>query len=411
MEVMNLQKKFIFISAVTFSILTGVLIIVLYLINTRSYSQLEQEHYTTHINRVTNVLDNKFIQMDRTAHDWAAWDDTYTFVQDSNEAYIESNLYSSVFVTLNLNFMIYFDSNRDLVWGGGYDLDKDWELEIPDDLLEQLANRSDIFSFPVELTSKSGFMIIDNVPLLYVARPIVKSDDSGPVIGTLIMARYLDTSEIQSLEKLSLLKIEYSLIDNNLPYDYQEALDTLNKNDSMTCLLFPDSNTVNGYYLINDNSNSPLLLLKITDDRDIHRQGVFATRLTIAGLIMITIIGSLFFILLLNSQILRRIGKLKEDLAKIRLSKNLSARVSDYGKDDIGQLAEMFNQTLQSIETNQHEISRKETDLSSINNKLQDINRHLIQRELRMAELKQQLEELESKQQQTKQIPRNWKDT
>jgi len=126
---------------------------------------------------------------------------------------------------------------------------------------------------------------------------------------------------------------------------------------------------------------------------------------------MITIIGSLFFILLLNSQILRRIGKLKEDLAKIRLSKNLSARVSDYGKDDIGQLAEMFNQTLQSIETNQHEISRKETDLSSINNKLQDINRHLIQRELRMAELKQQLEELESKQQQTKQIPRNWKDT
>ncbi len=39
-------------------------------------------------------------------HDWAAWDDTYAFVQDGNPRYVEANLMDETFVGARLDLMI-----------------------------------------------------------------------------------------------------------------------------------------------------------------------------------------------------------------------------------------------------------------------------------------------------------------
>ncbi len=59
------------------------------------YEKLEKQEVEEDVRRVEAALDEKLDGMGRTASDWANWDDTYAFMIDLDEAYIESNLAQS----------------------------------------------------------------------------------------------------------------------------------------------------------------------------------------------------------------------------------------------------------------------------------------------------------------------------
>src|SRR5687768_2090293 len=114
---MTLRTKTLIIIGVT---LVG-LIVLLYLISQTillgSYAQLEEQGVRQNVERVQAALLDKLATLNRTAGDWAPWDDTYAFVEDQNEQYIENNLPGSTLPNLKLNFMLFINTSDQLVFG------------------------------------------------------------------------------------------------------------------------------------------------------------------------------------------------------------------------------------------------------------------------------------------------------
>lgn len=69
--------------------------------------KFEKSHITEDALRTQNTISKQIDKLHNIAYDWAVWDDTYKFITDRNEQYIETNLVSNVFVNLKLNLMIY----------------------------------------------------------------------------------------------------------------------------------------------------------------------------------------------------------------------------------------------------------------------------------------------------------------
>src|SRR3972149_9392926 len=105
---MTLRKKTLLITAVTI----GCLMVGLYFLSSaillKGFSDVEDEGVRESIGRVEYTLDNEITTLGNITRDWAGWDDTYAFIEDNNEEYIESNLMlDSSFVNNRVNLMVF----------------------------------------------------------------------------------------------------------------------------------------------------------------------------------------------------------------------------------------------------------------------------------------------------------------
>ncbi len=82
---MKLRTKSIIVICVGFSILCLVLGITLNAIIMSSYSDLESKTVSEHIGRVLNQFNQENINLAAIAYDWSVWDDTYSFINNTNE--------------------------------------------------------------------------------------------------------------------------------------------------------------------------------------------------------------------------------------------------------------------------------------------------------------------------------------
>lgn len=56
---------------------------------------------------ISIMLNSRQNSLKSTLLDWAKWDDTFNFIRDDNQAYINNNLQNSTFTDLSLNMMMF----------------------------------------------------------------------------------------------------------------------------------------------------------------------------------------------------------------------------------------------------------------------------------------------------------------
>ena len=99
----SLRSSTLMIFALFFLMMVVLIHILLNTVMMSSIDQLEEKNVGKNIERAVNAIEQQELILAATTKDWAAWDDTYEFVQDRNQEYLKSNIYEDVFVNLNLN--------------------------------------------------------------------------------------------------------------------------------------------------------------------------------------------------------------------------------------------------------------------------------------------------------------------
>ncbi len=310
----------------------------------KGFLEIEKEITEKNVKRVINSLYNDISVIDSTNYDWSAWDDTYEFIQNKNEEYIESNLINDTFVTIGINVMLYFNSSGQLVFGKAVDLENETEIEIPQDLLDYIK-KNDILLYHHDVgESISGIISLSEKIAMISSRPIITSEDKGPIRGTLIMIRYIDEEEIKKLSHLTELPIEI--------YKYNET-----KFPQEEILIEPlDQDYIVGYGIIPDIHGNPALLLKINETRDIYGRGRTTLRYYGFSIIFFGLMLAIAMVFLLDKSIVSRLVKLNESVKKIEESGDVSKRVEVYGNDEIANLAKGINDMLESLEKSKEKI-------------------------------------------------------
>ncbi len=370
---MSLLRKTIIVTGVT---LIG-LIIVLYAasqtILLNSYKDMEGREVREKTQRALDILADELSTMNNITADWAAWDDTYEFIEKAGDEYIQSNLVDTTFTGLKINYMVYVDTSGQVVFGKGVDINNGNRLfPVQETLRDHFVVNDPILNHSDPESSLTGIVLLPEGPLLVAARPIVTSEYEGPIRGTLIVGRCLDEIEINRLEDKAHLSLTFMPLNSlPMPDDFVLADSFTSQEDSFYIHTFSED-VIAGYTRINDIYGNPLLL-KVDMPREIYTQGKTSILYFILSLLFV---GLVFFgvdLLLLKRMVLSRLARLSAGVGGIGSKGDLSARVNITGNDELASLAGEINLMLQALEQSQQKVRENEELFRLLAENAQDI--------------------------------------
>ena len=355
---MSLYNKTLVVSGITIITLILVLFVASQLILLASYTDLEEQNTFQNAQRVQEALLDDIDKLNSADSDWASWDDTYDFVQNGNKEYIDSNLQPITLTNLRVNFILFYNLSGHLVYGKGVDLESRGEIPIPESFRDDLFPNDILLNHIDTESSVDGIILLNEGPVLITSQPILTSEAKGPIQGTLIMGRYLNSAEIDRIAQITHLSLDLQQINDNnqMPADFEVAKSHLSKETPIVTRAL-DKQSIGGYILLHDIFGEPILLLRADMPREIYKQGritmqYFVISLTLTGLI-IGIVNVLF----LERNVLSRLAYLSKNVAEIGDDQNMSTRVSLSGNDELSSLAYNINGMLEKLE--QAEDARK----------------------------------------------------
>jgi hypothetical protein len=356
---MTLYRKALLIGSAVFFSLIAIQYFITQNILLDSFATLEGERTESNVQRAANALSNELSSLAITTNDWSSWDDTYNFIEDANEEYIESNLVNGTFINLRLNLIMYFHSSGKVVFARAFDFRQEEESPVPEKLLS-LSPSDPLLAHPDEESSIRGIILLPQAPMLIASEPILTSKDEGPIRGTLLMGRYLDAAEIEALaEQIQLSLTIRPFTDPQMPADFQIARSSISV-DKPIFIRPLNEESIAGYTPLEDVYGEPSLILRIDSPRDIYQQG----QATIAYLLLAIMASAVIFgavaILLMERVVISRLVGLSKSVASIGKAGHPSGRVSVTGKDELTALGDKINEMLAALESAQKKLGESE---------------------------------------------------
>jgi len=357
-------------TVIVVTVIVASLMLVLYssaqAIVANNVAQLEQDQTNNSLERVLKILSNDLSNLDTIVQDWACWDDTYDYAKDANPAYVRSNLVDETFANLRLNLLVITNSSGSTLFAKAFDLQSETEVPIPQDLVDHLSPSEPILSH-MSLESKLvGVILLEEGPVLIASRPILTSSKEGPIAGTFIMGRYLDSSEVGQLaERAGEPVVLRRLDDSEMPPDFAVARSSLSA--QLPTLVRPLSGEiVAGYVLIDDIYGNPVLILRVDIARDFYRQGQVIMLYLVLSVLAVGVALGAGTLLSLEKLVLTPLSGLSVDVNDIATKRDIMARVSSKGKDELSALAGAINRMLQSLEESQRTLRASEAEYRAL---------------------------------------------
>jgi len=337
-------------------IMTSALYVTSQIIVLGSFAELEEKNVQQNVGRTLSALDNEFTDLSSKTGDYAEWDETYNFVQDANEEYIQNNLDAPTWANLRVDVAVFVNTAGQVVYGIVFQPDMT-TAPLPQSLLELLSANDTLWYHPNLESRITGIVPLAEEPLLIASRPILTSFHEGPIHGALIMGRFLDSEEIEYLSQTVHLPLSLSRFnDPETSSDFYAARQSLSK-DTPVFVQPLNADTIAGYALLTDIYEDPFLVLRATMPRDIYKQGEASVFYFLAALIGTGVIFGITVMLILEKYVISRVDRLASEVRNIGKSKNVSEQLSwdrTGSNDELSLLADaidsMMEERLKAIE-------------------------------------------------------------
>ena len=271
------------------------------------FGKVESENTKEDVQRAVDAFDYELTQINDKGTDWSSWDETYQFVQDHNQAYIDGNL-SSDLIGQRIEFWLFYNKEGQLVQETGYDPKTIEPVRAPEAFLQALSKSGLTGLTEKDAAGKKAyFNLPDGNIMMTVARPI-RINGEGPSAGTLVMANYLDAAKVKEQANLTHLSIHvYSVAQTGLPPDVTSYRDS---NKTTIASVPVNDQTVTGYATIKAYGGGPNIIVRVDHTRDIYNQGRQAVNYFL-GFFLLLFIGIMATAeLLLNGFVIGPIQKL-----------------------------------------------------------------------------------------------------
>ena len=357
---MKLRTKTLLVLGVTLLGLNGVLYGVSSSILRNSVARSEEYSLRDRVNGVRYVLDQEIDTFSDNSLQWSNWDDTYNYIANPKDAYIQSNLVPPTYSYIKLNLFIALNDQNKIVYGRAFDLKTQQFLPIPPLLKKHLHASDPILKLPQKSQSLSGIIILPEGEMMITSQPILPSTGKGKVRGTMIWGRYISQELVDKLSKTSRAIVRlYPIKQDVLPPDVQQARAVLRQNSGIHIQRL-DEETIAGYTIIRDIYGQPALILQLQDRREIYLLGQRRQRFLMISLLVVGIGFSGMSLLTLERLILSRLSRLSKKVKLIGEKGDLSLRLYLKGNDELSELAQTINGMLGAIE--QQDQARKDSE-------------------------------------------------
>lgn len=306
-----------------------------------NFISLETQAATRDMMRVEQAILREFLALDSTAHDWAAWNDTYEFVETHTSDYIEANLVRSVFLDNHLNIICIYNSDRSIVWKGTNDLPDESINSINAFLRERLPENHPLTNYEaangLHLDMQAcGLYMTPAGAFIMSSRPILTSNNEGPLRGFLIIGYRIDDMFIERIS--SQTHVDASII----PLQETEGLDSYERierpysgkilhsagcpfSDDFFCQVADDNHRapLKMISVVNDIEGHPALVIKANIARNIMAKGYETIKYTSVSYLLSGLMVIAIMVLSLQRAVIRPVMKLTSSV--------MSAKKEDMG--------------------------------------------------------------------------------
>lgn len=336
----------------------------------REDQQRLQEGATVLHNRLDFEL-KRHLDIVRT---YAWWDASYDFIQRPNETFEQENLDHEMLDDLGFDFVLFLDDRGHLQL-------KQWSPPAPDqrvlfgapsasdqallEALQQRAIRLGALDFRGRTDhSLSELLLVDNLPTLLVSVPISNNQGSAPAKGAILAGYFLDRERLANLREQ--MQADLQPMPNIATDSTWKPMRSRSGSTHNQALLSPRRfigehvQQVSVQYL--SSSGEPQLRFDITKKRLLYIQGEKAINFFLGASLLVALGAFLVGYLALELWVLRRVQRLNREVAEVGRNAH-SIRLSDFGNDELGQLAGEMNQMLERLE---HSEARDRAILQSM---------------------------------------------
>jgi two-component system, cell cycle sensor histidine kinase and response regulator CckA len=328
-----------------------------------NFEKLERAEAEQNLDRAVDALDASVLGLSRVTTDYSSWDQAYSFVQHGNPEFTKSEFPDVTLANLKLNFVAIVDPSNRLLFTKGYDLENLKVTAFPADLAKRLQTPSSFSHFTDPEGKAGGLIMLENGPALIVAQPILTSDNHGPVEGAVIMGRWLDAQEVDSIGATAHLDLEFVPLQSSGMSAHDSAA-MLRLSSAFPRLVAPvDSRTMVAYHLLNDVDGKPAGLLRMTSARTMYQQ----CRVSLLQFLVLLLASAAAFtaitLFVIERLVLSRVANLSKSVAAVGEGGDLAARVEIGGNDEVADLSASINQMLDALEKSQEKAAEQSARL------------------------------------------------
>jgi two-component sensor histidine kinase/sensor domain CHASE-containing protein len=357
----TLQKKTHCIISATLIGLILIIYLSSYSIIIDSYDKLEEEDAIENAICIKNILILENHDLENKAVDWSVWDETYDFVQGKNSDYPEKYLMDETFYNQRHDFMLFYNGTESLVYERSIKNNNSSTLK---ELEEHLQNNPYLLEHANYSSRKTGFLVFNKKPVMITSQPVMKSDFSGPIAGTVIMGRIIDPEEITRIHETTDLIVKLQKIKNT---EITGNVSFLNTNDSnSTIFTVTDDSRIYSYVSFNDIYGNDAFSIEVEMLRNIHQQGVNSINYFLVVIVLTGIVFGAGIALLLDRSHISRLKKLQNEVREIGENGDFTKRISYEGSDEVASLSSSINKMLESLEISQRLVIKRDATINAI---------------------------------------------
>lgn len=347
---MSLKTRIVLTLCAAFAMLALVFFAVSHVIANNLVAELERDDLKQNIERTLQALEREMATLDRNTEDWATWDDTYLFVEDRNAEYIKKNLVDSTFEVLKINYIVIINTGGEMVYARGYDAEEEEDISVPREVVLPARQKAG---------DLRGLVVTPEGPVLVAARPVLKSDDTGPARGTLIFGRILKDTDLKELSEITRLPLTLhppGAVDFR---DLQPAGFLENGEACYAGIISPEESA--GFTDIKDLQGETAFILQVNSDRRVARVFKSAEKAFSLYLALTAVLCCGLALYWLNRAVVSRLGKLTAAVTGTGYQFPLSSGFPVLkGKDELALLSAEIGKMLDRLEEYRREISDKE---------------------------------------------------
>ena len=359
MSRIDISKKVFIITILIFAVLAAAFTFS-HNMQLSNFLELEQADTLDNVGRVQSAFSTEQGYLDYIVRDWACWDDTYRFIEDGNQQYLNANLQNQTLAGIKVNVILFVNESGSVVYAKSIDIDTAEEIPVPEDLLRQVEDGTLLSKS--ENDTKSGFVLLDENPMFISCHPILTTKYEGPMKGTLIFGRYFDDALLNSFKEATQSSLLMYRVDRDMPSDFQTKLKSFSESPKKIIVEPLSEERVAGYFGLLDISGRPALIMRADFPRELYSRGERTLNNMYLFLLLTGLMTGAGVKFALDRLFISRLIEIDNFVTRVRSEKDFSRRMFLKDNDELYRLSKEINGMLNEIYLTEQELTAQERE-------------------------------------------------
>lgn len=324
------------------------------------FDDLERDIFLSDSRRIHHAFLDSVDQMRSKAKDWATWDDSYYFMQEKQDAYVNSLHVYDNFLAIRTDLVLYMKPDLEIHHSLAYDFQKAKEIPLDQEFVEALKKSIQAKNLLNQIDAQGLSLLLSSRTKAYGVsiHPILLNDMSKPPNGYLVWGRTISQYDEALLSKSLGYPIHIELADpQNLT-----LLKTRSGKEQGVYFSNEDEEHTRITQIFRDVQGQEILTVHTKLPRRIHKLGLHMLSEVVRWVAVLLLLAGAALFFLVDRMVVAPLRKISQQASQIQDFSG-GHRITVQSNDELKSLVESVNKMLDTLQIKVQTVKEQQLQL------------------------------------------------